>query len=606
MIEQEYRDWLGVSQHFSLHDETSLDNATRLAQTLGLRQFRASFTPAALATDAGRAWCVEVLSRLAPECEVLPSFEISDAAALAAFLPELAGYCRAIEIASPADALAEMIPMAAASGLKTCLQVSSAEHLEELDRAGLLEQAHAIGVSQDHAELLHARADCEIWITRAGYSTWRHDECRQAQALLDAIHLRPARLYWNALFDVARHAAATYDEANAGLFDHAGQPKLAARLLANGVAGLDRILTLARRLHTPAIVGKRPILVTGGAGFIGANLADRLASEGHSVLLFDALARTGVERNLLWLTKRHPTRISFELGDIRDETAITDAARRASAVFHLAGQVAVTTSMTYPTADFSTNAAGTLTLLEALRLHNPEAPLIFASTNKVYGDLADIPLAREGDRYLPVSGALRAAGISESRPLCFHTPYGCSKGTADQYVLDYAHSFGLRTAVLRMSCIYGERQLGTEDQGWVAHFLLRAIAGEGLTIYGDGHQVRDVLHVGDAVSAYTAAWAQIDRITGRAFNLGGGPANAISLVQLVAYIEQLLGRQIPVEFSDWRPGDQRYFVADTTAIRRTLGLPSPLGWQAGLGRLAEHFGAVLARGGNAQTVEALT
>ena len=336
---------------------------------------------------------------------------------------------------------------------------------------------------------------------------------------------------------------------------------------------------------------KRPVLVTGGAGFIGANLADRLASDGHTVLIYDALARPGVERNLDWLRHRHPTSITAIIDDIRNVDALTDAVAQASIVFHLAGQVAVTTSMTSPQIDFEVNARGTLNVLEAVRQNNPEAPVIFASTNKVYGDLADIQLVRDGKSYLPQCRELRATGVDERRPLCFHTPYGCSKGAADQYVLDYATSFGLKTAVLRMSCIYGERQLGTEDQGWVAHFLLRAIAGEGLTFYGDGMQVRDILHVGDAVSAYLAAWDKIDAVSGRAFNLGGGPANAVSLLQLTAHIEQLLGRRVQLEFSSWRPGDQRYFVADTSAARRELGLATPLDWKSGLARLAKHFGA---------------
>jgi CDP-paratose 2-epimerase len=338
----------------------------------------------------------------------------------------------------------------------------------------------------------------------------------------------------------------------------------------------------------------RPILVTGGAGFIGANLADRLAAQGHDVLIYDALLRAGVERNLAWLTERHPDRIAVAIADLRDEAALTEAARNAAAVFHLAAQVAVTTSLVQPVEDFDINLRGTLTLLEALRRFNPGAPLIFASTNKVYGDLADIALVQRNGQYVPEDRALRATGIDETRPLCFHTPYGCSKGAADQYVLDYAHSFGLRTAVLRMSCIYGERQLGTEDQGWLAHFLLRAMQGEPLTIYGDGCQVRDVLHVGDAVETYLAAWHGIGGIAGRAFNLGGGPANAVSLLQLVGHIETLLGRKVHLDFQAWRAGDQRYFVADAGAVRAALGLPAPLGWRQGVARLAAHFGAVAA------------
>jgi CDP-paratose 2-epimerase len=329
-----------------------------------------------------------------------------------------------------------------------------------------------------------------------------------------------------------------------------------------------------------------PILVTGGAGFIGSNLVDRLAEEGNEVIVYDALTRPGVEGNLDWLKRRHPQRVAAVIADIRDRASLAEAAREARAVFHFAAQVAVTTSMAEPCDDFEVNLRSTLTLLDILRRRGAPVPLIFASTNKVYGDLADIDLGAEGDAYLPRDPALRAHGIDERRALSFHTPYGCSKGGADQYVLDFAHSFGLPTAVLRMSCIYGERQLGTEDQGWVAHFLRRALAGLPITLFGDGRQVRDLLHVDDAIAAYLGAWRRIAKVAGCAFNLGGGPENAVSLRQVIAEIEAMLGRRIELRFADWRPGDQRYFVADARRARAALGLKPPLGWRAGLARLA--------------------
>jgi CDP-paratose 2-epimerase len=329
-----------------------------------------------------------------------------------------------------------------------------------------------------------------------------------------------------------------------------------------------------------------PVLVTGGAGFIGCNIADRLARDGHDVIILDALARPGVEANLAWLKARHPGRITAIIGDIRDEDQVARATRDATAVFHMAAQVAVTTSLVDPVDDFEINIRGTLLLLESLRRRGARVPVIFASTNKVYGDLADVALARDDDAWLPADPAIRAAGISEARPLDFHTPYGVSKGAADQYVLDYARSYGMPAAVLRMSCIYGPRQMGTEDQGWVAHFLIRALEGRAITIYGDGAQVRDICHVDDAVAAYMAAWQRIDTISGRAFNLGGGPANAISLRQLLQHIEALLGRRVELAFEDWRAGDQRYFVADARALRAALDLPAPRGWRDGLADLA--------------------
>jgi CDP-paratose 2-epimerase len=331
----------------------------------------------------------------------------------------------------------------------------------------------------------------------------------------------------------------------------------------------------------------RPILVTGGAGFIGCNIANALAERGHEVLVYDALSRPGVERNLAWLKERHGEQVQSIAADVRDEDMLARAAREAKAVFHMAAQVAVTTSMVDPREDFDVNVRGTLHLLDAVRLKGDGTPIIFASTNKVYGDLADLEFRLEGDKYVAVDPAVRAAGISERRPLDFHTPYGCSKGAADQYVLDYARSFGLNSAVIRMSCIYGVRQMGTEDQGWVAHFLIRALEGKPITLYGDGCQVRDILDVSNAVEAYLRTWANIERIRGRAFNLGGGPANAVSLRELLGHIAGLLGREVDVRFDDWRAGDQRYFVADTRAINAELGLSPAVPWKQGVALLAE-------------------
>ena len=328
------------------------------------------------------------------------------------------------------------------------------------------------------------------------------------------------------------------------------------------------------------------MLITGGAGFIGANLADRLARDGQDVLVFDALTRPGVARNLEWLKRRHPRRVSAAVADIRDKGAVRDAAMRCSGVFHMAAQVAVTTSLTAPMDDFDINVRGTMHVLEALRRRADRVPLVFASTNKVYGDLHDVALTDESGAYLPQDPALRQHGVGEDRSLDFYTPYGCSKGAADQYVLDYARSFGLPACVLRMSCIYGPRQMGTEDQGWLAHFLISAIDGRPISIYGDGRQVRDVLFVDDAVEAYVRAAAQIDKVSGQAFNLGGGPANAVTLLDVLGAIGAATGHHPEVKFDDWRPGDQRYFVADTRRVCAALDLPPALGWQDGMGRLA--------------------
>ena len=314
-------------------------------------------------------------------------------------------------------------------------------------------------------------------------------------------------------------------------------------------------------------------LITGGAGFLGANLADRLASAGERVVIFDNLARANVARNLAWLQQRHGDRITVRVADVRDGEAVRQATRGASAVFHLAAQVAVTSSVEDPVADFEVNARGTLNVLEALRRRPDPPPLIFASTNKVYGKLFGAAQLRRGERrYEPGSGIPQA--VDESCPLDLFSPYGCSKGAADQYVLDYARVYGVPTVVFRMSCLYGPRQFGTEDQGWVAHFLISALAGRPITIYGDGRQVRDLLFVDDAIEAYLLARERIAEVGGRAFNLGGGPDNACSLLELLDQFARLDIDLPPIGFAPWRPGDQLYYVSDTA---RFAGLT---GWQA--------------------------
>lgn len=315
----------------------------------------------------------------------------------------------------------------------------------------------------------------------------------------------------------------------------------------------------------------RPVLITGGCGFIGCNLADRFCADGENVIVLDNLARGGVRANAQWLKARHGERVQITAGDVRDPILVIDAVRQARAVMHLAAQVAVTSSVENPLDDFEINARGTINVLEAVRLHNASAPVIFASTNKVYGRLVnDREIERTGRRYAPCESAL-ARGVNEASPLDFYSPYGCSKGTADQYVRDYARVYGLRTAVMRMSCIYGPRQFGTEDQGWIAHFLLAGLRGDKLTIYGDGRQVRDALFISDAVDAWIAVLRNIEASRGRVFNLGGGLSNSVSLLELIDLIAGLTGHDVNYDFADWRPGDQPWYVTDINALCTTVG-----------------------------------
>ena len=331
----------------------------------------------------------------------------------------------------------------------------------------------------------------------------------------------------------------------------------------------------------------KPVVITGGAGFIGCNLARSFLVEGQPVRIVDNLSRSGVEQNLAWLRQEFGPLLSFAKVDTGDCDTIAAHLTDGRAVFHFAAQTAVTTSLDDPMDDFRTNAQGTLNVLEAIRAQPTPPSLVFTSTNKVYGDLADLQLGTAEDRYWPTDAVLASRGIGEDRGLDFCTPYGCSKGVADQYVLDYASSYGLPTAVLRMSCIYGPRQFGTEDQGWVAHFLIKALQGERISVYGDGRQVRDVLFVDDAVAAYRAVLANIDLVKGRAFNLGGGPENAVSVRQVLDEIQMLVGHPLRTVSGDWRRGDQLYFVASTAALQKDVGWTAKVGWRDGIRRLRD-------------------
>ncbi len=330
---------------------------------------------------------------------------------------------------------------------------------------------------------------------------------------------------------------------------------------------------------------KNFVLVTGGAGFVGTNLAHRYLSEGTPVCVYDNFSRAGVEGNARWLQDTHGGLVQVEAADVRDAARLRDAVRGASRVFHLAAQVAVTTSLGDPVADFEINARGTLNVLEAIRACADPPPLLFTSTNKVYGGLPDIALGVRNHRYEPESLAIREHGIGETRALDFHSPYGCSKGAADQYVLDYARTYDLPAAVFRMSCIYGPHQFGTEDQGWVAHFLLRAMSGLPITLYGDGMQVRDILFAEDLINALVLAQDRIGDLTGQAFNIGGGAENAISLLNLLELIRETGGEAPAVRFEDWRPGDQRYYVSDTRKFQAATGWTPTVSAQRGIARL---------------------
>jgi len=331
----------------------------------------------------------------------------------------------------------------------------------------------------------------------------------------------------------------------------------------------------------PSASGGRPrrILITGGCGFIGSNLAAHYLAQGHSVAVFDNFSRAGAVSNAAWLEEQGQGRLRLLLGDVREDRELDRAMQGVDLVVHLAAQVAVTTSVVDPRHDFMVNALGGFNVLEAARRCGDDPIVLYASTNKVYGALDGLRM-----KECPLRYALRdfAHGIPEDYPLDLHSPYGCSKGSADLYMLDYARIYGLRTVVFRQSCIYGPRQFGVEDQGWVAHFMISAVLGRPITIYGDGRQVRDILHVRDLIGAFDLAVERIDVSRGQAYNLGGGPRSGLSLLELIYRLEADLDHPIPLWFEEWRPGDQRVYISDIRKTERDLGWVPQISIEQGL------------------------
>ena len=323
-------------------------------------------------------------------------------------------------------------------------------------------------------------------------------------------------------------------------------------------------------------------LITGGAGFIGSNLANYLLKKGESVTIFDNFSRQGTLLNLQWLQSNYPG-IRIIQGDIRlDQKKLDQEVEKADVVYHLAGQVAVTTSVVNPREDFEINALGTFNVLEAVRVSKNKPILIYSSTNKVYGQMEDIEVVEGANNYQYKSFP---NGISEERPIDFHSPYGCSKGAGDQYVHDYARIYGLKTIVFRQSCIYGPRQFGIEDQGWLAWFTIASVLGKPVTVFGDGKQIRDILHVDDLVNAFELAIYNIEKTKGEIYNIGGGPNNTMSLLVLLNKLEELLAKKIAYSFSDWRAGDQKVYVSDISKAKNDFGWEPNISKKQGVEKL---------------------
>lgn len=329
-------------------------------------------------------------------------------------------------------------------------------------------------------------------------------------------------------------------------------------------------------------------LVTGGAGFIGSNLTSHLLDNGWEVIVFDNLARRGSEKNLVWLLQNPSAKnLRIEVKDVRDFNALKEEEKDVNAVFHLAAQVAVTASFLNPREDFEVNALGSFNVLEAARQAAHPPIVIFSSSNKVYGAMGKIKVKKSRKRYSYVD---YPDGISEAYPLDFHSPYGCSNGVADQYTRDYYRMYGIPTVVFRQSCIYGPRQMGIGDQGWVAHLAILAYNNRPITIYGDGKQVRDLLYVDDLIEVYMQAVKKIEKVAGQVYNIGGGRGNSLSLLEYIDLLEKKIKRKIKIKYGQWRPGDQKVFISNNGKARKELGWEPKISFEKGVANLLDWIG----------------
>lgn len=640
---------VGLLEWFWINDKAAVEEAVADMKALGVKRLRFGFSWADFQREDGPAWFDWLLPKLAEVVELLPCFVYTppslgeqpytaspprDLKAFADFIDVVitryGQYFDYVELWNEPNNIREwdasldwswekfatMIINAAnwarQRGKKTVLGGMSPiepNWLHTMGRLQVLDFIDVVGIHgfpgsydvthepwQTQIERVQAVLDnyqcpAKIWITEVGYPTWRNDDYEQIKVFNDLLDLPVERVYWLCLLDLPRERPSSAGfhrdprDYHFGLKTETGELKLLYRMWQSG--GIEGVRQAREWAHPVGwLTGSDDlVLITGGAGFVGTNLVDRLIRDGRPVRIVDNLSRLGVEKNLEWLRSRHKHKFEFSPADLRNVFALETAMDGVSQVFHLAAQVAVTTSLGDPLRDFNINLRGTFNLLEAARRQARPPAVIFASTNKVYGSLPKVPLELVDNRYQPQDPEIRAHGIGEAHNLDFHSPYGCSKGGADQYVIDYARCMGLQTAVLRMSCIYGPHQFGTEDQGWVAHFLIRALKGEPITIYGDGKQARDILFVEDLVQAFLQLEQQLGQHSAQAFNIGGGPSNAVSLLQVLELIERRTGRAPEVRFADWRPGDQRYYCSDNRKLEAAIGWAPQVSAAEGIGRL---------------------
>lgn len=623
---------IGVTAYFRPGDQPHAEQILADLRTLGITHIRTLLSWTECRTPAGCAWYDWLIPAIARQAELLPCLvytpepagndarephdpeqnrnllelittRFSDHFNWLELSVDLDGRDGLDELSDTAwDGLRKAVIDAAGwikrQGKKTVVTVAAqcaSRAFARMCNPDVLRHSDAIGICdpwtavRDHAHghscvtqlrtlLKDQEGSPEVWITDAGFSPQRYNDHQQLRTLLDAVDAPAERVYWRA---TPQHADTEKTvprvprmEEHAhypGLRLSDGAPTLLFRLLQDG--GMDKVRRTLGLAARPVSVRETPglALITGGAGFIGTNLADRMLTEDVPVLIYDNLARPGAERNLHWLFDRHRDGLEFELADVRNRHALRHALRHAAQVFHLAAQPALGTSLRHPIEDYEVNSCGTLSLLEELRLQAHRPPLIFTSTSKIYGTLGAIRLKKEHTRYEPEDRVMRHNGIGEEQALEFSSPFACSKGGAEQYVLNYAKNYGLPAMVLRIGSVYGTHQSGDQEHDWIAHFLRRTLQEQPITIHGDGLQVRDVLYVDDLVDAILLAQQHMTKGAGQAFNIGGGPGNTVSLRELIDLIEIVHGHTPLVSYQDWRPDDQRYFVSNISKFAAMTG-----------------------------------
>jgi CDP-paratose 2-epimerase len=640
---------MGIVQWFHLGEHEKVQETIRELRVLGVKQLRTGISWADLLRPEGKAWYDWLLPTLAAHFELLPCFlytppsmgieaktasppqNVKDYAdTLDLLITDYGQYFEYIELWNEPNnksewdftldpgwkKFADMIIKAAywshERGKKTVLGGMSPidpSWLSLMGKYKVLEHIDVVGIhgfpdvfdvgfegwqeniSRVQEVLDYHKSPARVWITECGYATWKHDELRQVEEFSKLVSLPVDRVYWYSLFDLQAEKD-TVDgfhlddrEYFFGIKKAKGVPKLLYTLWKEfGVAGIPEIYSFLKPLRVEFDGEEKPVLITGGAGFIGTNMADHLLSQDKPVIILDNLSRAGVLKNLQWLKNKWKNRVQIQVADIRNAHEVKKVVQKVSHIYHFAAQVAVTTSVTDPEEDFEVNLQGTLNILNALKdMKNPPS-LLFTSTNKVYGNLEGLKLKEKETSYVP-SNPVYVNGIDEQQPLNFHSPYGCSKGSADQYVCDYARIYNIPAVVFRMSCIYGPHQCGTEDQGWVANFLIRAQNDETINIYGNGKQVRDILYVEDLIQAMELARENIDTFSGQAFNIGGGVQNAVSLLEVLDIIGQVQEQAPPTTYGDWRPGDQFYYVSDFSKFRYATGWQPGVSYKKGIKKL---------------------